>query len=153
MHYSDLTITIIVDQSPKKTFDAINHVTGWWTENLEGGSTQLNDEFTVQFGDVHYSKQRVVEITPDKKVVWLVIESNLSFTQNKSEWTGTKISFDITPKQNKTQVLFTHQGLTPAIECYDGCSGAWGDYIGNSLKEFINSEKGHPAAKEKVNKK
>jgi len=53
MKEQDYTTTITVNATAQDAFKAINNVTKWWTENLEGRSQKLNDEFTVQFGDVH----------------------------------------------------------------------------------------------------
>lgn len=143
----DLTITLLVDQEPKDVFTAITDVRGWWTEVLEGNTQQLNDEFSVRFGDVHYSKQRLIEVIPEKKLVWLVTESQLNFLKDKNEWTGTKIIFEITTKKDKTQLRFIHQGLAPGVECYEACSNAWADYITNSLLQLISTGKGKPARK------
>lgn len=44
---------------------------------------------------------------------------------NKEEWTGTKMIFDITTRGDKTIVNFTHEGLTPAAECYAMCEKGW----------------------------
>ena len=148
MTHQSLTISFLVDQTPKEAFDAINNVRGWWTENAQGNSEKENDEFSVRFGDVHYSKQKLVEVLPGKKIVWLVTDSKLNFIKDKSEWTGTKIIFDISKKANKTQIRFTHQGLIPQIECFDACSNAWGDYINNSLRKLIANGKGNPTRKE-----
>ena len=144
----DFSTTIVVNATPKQAFESINNVTKWWTENLKGSSHKLNDEFTVQFWDVHKSTQKLVEVIPDKKVVWLVTDANLSFTKNKGEWIGTKISFEISEKDNKTQVRFTHQGLVPEIECFGDCSNAWTEYIQGSLLSLINTGKGKPTPKE-----
>jgi len=54
-----------------------------------------------------------------------VKENYFKFTEDKNEWVGTKIIFDISEQDNKTQLRFTHQGLTPAYECYEICRGAW----------------------------
>ena len=142
MEKKDYTVTILVDQTPKEAFDAINSVRGWWQGTIEGSTDQLNDEFTYRMEDVHFSKQKVVELIPNQKVVWLVTDSKLNFTKNKSEWTGTKISFDISEKDNKTQVCFTHAGLVPGIECYGDCSNAWGRLIQESLFSLITTGKG-----------
>ena len=95
MKEQDYHTSITVNATAHEAFESINSVTKWWTENLEGSSQKLNDEFTVRFGDVHYSKQKLVEVVPDKKVVWLVTDSKLNFIKDKQEWTNTKISFEI----------------------------------------------------------
>jgi hypothetical protein len=142
MKTSNFTTTILVDQTPKEVFTAVNNVSGWWQGAIEGSTNKLNDEFTYRMLDFHFSKQKIVELIPDKKVVWLVTESKLNFIKNKSEWTGTKISFEISKQNNKTQLRFTHLGLVPEIECYGGCSGAWGDLIQKSLFSLITTGKG-----------
>jgi hypothetical protein len=109
---------------------------------VKGNTGALTDEFSYRVSDVHYSLQKIVEFEPNKKVVWLVTESNLSFTSNKSEWTGTKIKFELSETNGKTTVLFTHEGLVPSFECYGGCSNAWTQLIQESLFSLITSGKG-----------
>ena len=146
----DFTTSIQVDQTPMEAFNAINDVRAWWPGEIEGATKKLNDEFTYRYKKYHYSKQKLVEVVPGKKVVWLVTDSNLDFVDNKSEWTGTKIIFDISEKNNKTQIRFTHRGLVPAYECFDSCSNAWSDIIKNGLRALITKGKGQ-ADLEKVN--
>jgi hypothetical protein len=143
MKTPDFTATLLVDETPEEVFNAINNVRGWWTgePGVEGNTEKLNDEFTYRYKDIHYSKQKVTELIPGKKVVWLITDSKLNFTKVKDEWTGTKISFDISGKDNKTQVRFTHIGLNAGIECYHDCSNAWSSYINSSLRNFITKDK------------
>ena len=142
MTTADFTTTILVDQTPKEVFNAVNNVRGWWQGEIEGSTEKLNDEFTYRFSDFHISKQKLVEVVPDKKVVWLVTESQLNFVKDKTEWNGTKISFEISSHGNKTQLRFTHEGLVPQIECYGDCSNAWSQLVQQSLLSLITTGKG-----------
>jgi uncharacterized protein YndB with AHSA1/START domain len=143
----DLTLAFTVDQTPEEVFAAINNVRGWWSGDIEGRTDTLGDVWTYRYKDVHFSKQRISELVPGKRVVWQVIDSYLSFVKDKTEWNGTEIVFEIAAKDGKTEVRFTHAGLVPAFECYGGCSGAWGFYIEDSLRKLIATGKGEPNPK------
>ena len=144
MNSTDFSTTLLVDQTPKEAFDAINNVRAWWKEDMEGSSQKLNDEFSVKFGDVHYSKQKLIEVIPDTKVVWLVTDSRLTFVKEQDEWIGNQIRFDIAKQGDQTEVRFTQLGLVPEIECFTDCSNAWTFYIKNSLGNLITTGEGQP---------
>ncbi|MEJ7685312.1 MAG: SRPBCC domain-containing protein [Segetibacter sp.] len=144
----DFTTIIVVDQTPEEVFNAVNNVREWWSEEIEGSTEKLNDEFTYHYKDVHISTMRLIEVIPNEKVVWLVLDNYFKFTKDKSEWNGNKIIFEITEKDNKTQLQFTQLGLVPEYECYDICRDAWTNYIQNSLRSLITTGKGQPNAKE-----
>ncbi|TCD02203.1 SRPBCC domain-containing protein [Pedobacter frigidisoli] len=144
MQDQDFTTSFFVDQTPKTAFDAINNVRGWWSEEIDGNTNKLNAVFNYHFEDVHQCKIKIIEMIPDQKVVWLVEENYFKFTKDKTEWTGTKIIFDISKVGNQTQIKFTHQGLVPEYECYNICKDAWGNYINNSLRNLIETGKGNP---------
>jgi len=148
-HAEDLTYTFTVDQTPEEAFAAINNVRGWWSGQIEGSTDRIGEEFTYRYKDVHYSKQRITEFIPGKKVGWLVLDGFLNFVDDKTEWTGTKITFDIAKKVDQTEVRFTHVGLVPEYECFNACSSAWGFYINGSLQNLIATGKGEPNPKEK----
>ena len=148
MASKDFSTGFVVPQNPKQVFDAITNVRGWWSEEIEGGTARLNDEFTYHYQDVHRCTVRLVEVVPEKKVVWLVLDNYFKFTTDKDEWKGNTIEFEITPKGDQTQVSFTQLGLVPDYECYDVCNKAWTSYVTRSLRDLITTGKGQPNAKE-----
>ena len=149
MTTTDFTTTILVNETPEEAFNAITNVRGWWSEEIEGGTSRLNDEFNYHYEDVHRCKMKLIEVEPSKKVVWLVQDNYFKFTKDSTEWTGTNIIFEIARKGNKTEVRFTHEGLTGEYECYDVCRKAWTTYIQKSLSSLITTGKGYPNAKGK----
>jgi hypothetical protein len=150
MKNENFTIAFSVDQAPHEVFEAVNNVRGWWSENIEGSTDKLAAEFKFHHRDLHRSTQKITELVHGKKVVWHVVDSHINFVKDNNEWKGTDVVFEIGRKDGKTELRFTHIGLVPAIECYDGCSGAWGFYINDSLHSLITTGKGRPAQKEKA---
>lgn len=146
MKNQNFTASFTVDQSPEEVFDAITNVRGWWSAEIEGDTNKRGAEFTYRYKDVHRSRQKITEFVPGKKVVWHVLDSQLSFLKDKSEWNGSDIVFDISEKGGKTEVRFTHAGLVPQFECYGSCSNAWGMLINGNLRKLITTGKSQPDA-------
>ena len=115
----------------------LNDVSKWWTKDFSGHSEKLDDEFVIEHPGAHYSRQQLVEVIPNEKVVWLVTGSCLNWLEKKDEWTGTRMIFEITPKAGGTILKFTHDGLVPELECYSRCSQGWDMVIKEWLHNFI----------------
>lgn len=147
MKTKDLSIAFTVDATPAEVSLAIQDVRAWWSRGIEGRAEKVGDEFTYRHEDMHYSKQKLVELSPGKKVVWLVTEARLYFTKDHREWEGTKLTFELERNGKKTDVRFTHVGLNAEHECFDACSKGWGFYVGESLRKLIAAGKGAPDTK------
>ena len=146
MTKTDFNATILVNQTPATVFNAINNVGGWWTEDFEGNSEKLNDIFTVHFGET-FITVKIVELITDKKIGWHVIDCYKHWLKDKKEWKGTTINWEIAAAKNATQISFTHIGLVPGIECYNGCEKAWNFYVKESLFKLLTEGKGIPGSK------
>ncbi|MEL7586202.1 MAG: SRPBCC domain-containing protein [Prolixibacteraceae bacterium] len=134
-----------LNASDEKIFESILNIPLWWTEMFEGTADRQGGKFTVRFGSSVFKTMVVEELTPNKKIVWNVVDSVIDIPElnNKTEWIGTKISWEISTYQDKTVLELKHIGLTPKIECYTICENGWNGFT-ESLTEFINTGKGKP---------
>jgi hypothetical protein len=149
MNNNSFTNTILVGATPLQAFNAAKNFRAWWSEEIEGHTDRLNETFFYHYKDIHLCKLRLIEMIPEKKLVYLVIENDFNFIDDKSEWVNTKLIFDISQVEGQTKVKFTHEGLVPEYECFQVCNDAWSGYIGNSLKALIETGKGNPNPKDK----
>lgn len=139
---NNFTYSFTSSKTAAAVFELLLHIDQWWSgqyeETIKGESKKINDEFTFKAGGgAHYSKQKLAELIPYKRITWLVTDSELSFLKDTREWTGTKICFDISTEDNKTKVTFTHDGLVPQVECYEACSSGWTKYLGQLEQKLI----------------
>jgi hypothetical protein len=142
MNNQNFTYGFQSSKTPEEIFDILLHIDQWWSgqygETIAGASHKVNDEFSFEAGGgMHYSKQRMTELVPNQRVAWEVSESKLTFLNEPAEWVGTLISFDISKARDKTNIVFTHRGLVPELECYGSCSTGWTKYL-DALKSKIN---------------
>ena len=147
MEKQNYTAIIEVKATAEKAFKSINNVSEWWSENLEGWSHKLNDVFTIHFSENNFVTHKIVDFVAGKKVVWQVTDCYLEWLADKKEWQNTKMSFEISTKDNSTQINFTHIGLVPEVECYDMCVKGWDQYVKGSLFKLITEGNGEPQKK------
>ena len=134
------TATIELEKPPRAVFKHLTtDVSKWWGgKDLQGPSLGSGDEFTIRHGDVHFSRQKVVEFAPDQRLVWLVTESKLAWlTRDTGEWTHTRMVFELSAKGRGTVLRFTHEGLTPQKECHSRCVQGWEMVIKDWFFRFV----------------
>lgn len=129
--------------SVQKAFDSVCRVSAWWTENVEGNTEHINDEFTVRFGET-FSRFKITEAIPAQKLVWHVLDCNLHWMKDKKEWRGTNIVWQISGSGNSSHIRMTHVGLNAGIECFEDCTQGWNHYVKVSLFNLIEEGKGEP---------
>jgi len=142
MKNKNYQIEITVNASAKEAAKSISNVAGWWTPNIDGSSTKINDEFTVHFGDT-FVTFKITELALNK-IVWLVTDCNLHWLHDKKEWNNTKIIWQLVENADSTKITMIHDGLIPAVECYENCKKGWNFFTGESLFKLINEGKGMP---------
>ncbi len=143
MTTTDFTATMMLDQTPQEAFNAIADVSAWWAKNFKGNAKNVNDVFSVKFGET-FVDFKITESVPGKRVVWLVTDCNLHWISDKKEWNGTRVVWDINPMGDATEIVMTHIGIVPESECYNDCSAGWDMHIKTSLYKLLSEGVGMP---------
>ena len=135
------------EASPTAVSTAIDRVGDWWSVYFKGETDAAGKAFTVRFGEGEsgtFVDFLVAEHVPGERVVWTVTNCYLPWLEDKTEWTGTSVIFHLSAAERGTVLDFTHQGLVPDVECYDGCVKGWDQYILGSLRPLIETGTGKP---------
>lgn len=140
---ADFTSTFTVAVTQERAFDAITDVAAWWGP-ITGTTTSIGDEFVYVVPAMHYSGFRVTEFARPHRTTWLVTGSHLDLIADKQEWNGTTVRFEVEAVGEGARVTFVHEGLDPAVECFDTCSNAWSMFVNGSLKALIETGTGSP---------
>lgn len=148
MKNQNYTSTIVVKKDAQTAFNAIKNFRAWWSEEITGETGTLGKTFFYHYKEVHLCKIKLIEEVQNKKLVYLVTDNEFNFVEDKTEWINTKLIFELVEEGDYTKVIFTHEGLTPAYECYKVCNDAWSGYIQGSLKSLIETGTGKPNGKE-----
>lgn len=139
------TVSIAVDATPEEVTAAVLDVRGWWSENVVGDTTRPGAEFDYAYQDVHACRIRITDVVPGERVEWLVLDNHFSFTEDPREWVGTRMMFEVRPRDGDADLTFTHVGLVESHECYGACVQGWGFYISESLRELAETGVGRPS--------
>ena len=143
MKQQDYQSSFIADITPEEAFAGINDVRGWWAKNFEGSAQRLNDVFRVDFGKTWVTFQ-LSEFIPSQRVTWKVTDCYLHWINDKKEWNGTSVRFDISKEGSRTRITMTHIGLAPGAECYQDCENGWNEHFGESLLKLLTEHAGIP---------
>jgi hypothetical protein len=142
MGMNDFTSIISAKISANEAIRKISNIPEWWGVTFAGNSKNQNDEFTIKMGGDSFFNFTITELIPGKRVVWLVTDCNMPWYSNKNEWAGTRLIFDLHEHNGITELKFTHEGLTPEVECYKDCEPGWTHWIKTSLFSYFTNGKG-----------
>jgi uncharacterized protein YndB with AHSA1/START domain len=125
-----------------KVYDALTTRDGlaevWTTELTVKAEIGFVNEFT--FGK-ETDRMKIIELTPGKKVEWLVIESD-------PQWIGTRISFELSESNKVTTVVLKQEGWKEVNDFYRFCNYHWGWFL-YSLKHYCETGEGFPYQRRK----
>lgn len=142
MEKNDFTSSISAKISANEAVKKIGNVPEWWGVTFTGKAENINDAFTVKMGGDSFFDFTVTELIPGKRVVWLVTDCHMPWYSDKREWANSRLIFDLHEQNGITELNFTHEGLTPDVECYKDCKPGWTHWIKTSLFSYFTTGKG-----------
>ncbi|MFD9944597.1 SRPBCC domain-containing protein [Nonomuraea sp. NPDC059023] len=105
---------------------------GWWTTDTKDVG---DDVIAFRFGAGGFD-MKVLELQPDKRVLWEVVEG-------PEEWIGTHVVWDLDRADDQTIILFKHEGWAEPVEFMHHCSTKWALFL-MSLKSLVETGTGAP---------
>ena len=139
----DYRLSVSAPVSASDAYAKIARVSEWWAKDVQGSTGNSGDAFTVRFGEPFVDFQ-ITEAVPGRKVVWHVTDCYLPWLQDETEWSGTKVVFEVSAGPSETTVTLTHEGLVPEVECFESCVQGWNQYFGQSFRRFLSDGCGQP---------
>jgi hypothetical protein len=128
-------ITIAI--SPEAALQKISEVANWWGVSFEGSAEKQGDRFVVKMGPEAWFNYTVTELTGEK-AVWHVDDCYMPWYEDKYEWKGHDMIFEI----EGSSLTFTHVGLVAGIACFKDCVPGWTHWITRSLTSYFETGKG-----------
>jgi len=139
---NDFNISIKVAISAEAALEKISQVPQWWGVTVEGNTASLNDQFVIKMGAEAFFNCTITELVPGKRVTWAIGDCYMPWYNDKKEWSDTRMIFNIAQSGNTTDIQFTHEGLTPELDCFKDCKPGWTHWIKNSLYSYLTTGKG-----------
>ena len=144
MKTEDFNCRITANVRAEQAMQAISHVQLWWAKDFAGSAEKAGDVFKVKFGET-FVDFKITEFVRDARIVWTVTDCYLPWQNDKTEWTGTNVIFEIATNGGESTINFTHQGLVPEVECYEMCIKGWTGYVTGSLLNLLTTGVGQPS--------
>jgi len=121
-----------------KIYSAITTQEGlasWWTVETKA-IPEIGAVIEFRFTKDYKKGMKILNLEKNKIVEWECVDAD-------AQWLGTKIKFEIIPKDNSTDIKFYHSNWKKVTDLYGICNYHWGLYM-KSLKTFIEEGKGNP---------
>ncbi len=143
----NITHYLVINAPAETVYKAVTEEAGlasWWAKNtIAKPEVGFTDEFI--FGDSsknykgegrHHNKMLVTELVPNTLARW-------DCKGGDPEWIGTRLSFEMTPGEGKTELMFTHADWAAQTQFFANCNYFWGMFM-TSLKQYCETGTGTP---------
>ncbi|MEZ4672141.1 MAG: SRPBCC domain-containing protein [Anaerolineae bacterium] len=135
----DILHELTIEGKPEAVYKAITEQDGlssWWTVHATAQpKVGAVDEFRFGGGQI-VMKMEVSKLEPGKAVQWKAL-------QGAPDWGGTQVTWDLTPIETGTKLLFGHRDYASTEGSFASVSYQWAWFL-TSLKSYIETGKGTP---------
>jgi uncharacterized protein YndB with AHSA1/START domain len=110
--------------TPDRVFEAVTQPQGldqWWTIRSTGEPV-VGTTYELDFGPQYQWRAVVARSVPGEAF-------ELRLTEADTDWTGSTVSFDLSPSASGTQVRFAHRGWPEANGHYRTSCHCWALYL------------------------
>lgn len=132
-----------LDVPARRAFAAVGTlagIRGWWTP-LATGSTKEGSLLTLRFRGLDETiRFRVETCRAPSTARWLCLGHD-----TLPEWAGTRLWFTVRPRGDASSLELVHEGLVPALDCYESCRAGWHHFV-DSLAAWAEGGRGRPFA-------
>jgi uncharacterized protein YndB with AHSA1/START domain len=136
----DILLEVTIAAAPDKVFQALTEQQGleaWWTTHMVAEPTVGSAVKAFLRGGQQVIKMHVGTLDPGRKVVWDILE-------RVAGWGGSQFSWDLSPVENGTKVLFGYRDILASAEInLPSLTYAWAVNL-TSLKDYLEKGKGNP---------
>jgi Activator of Hsp90 ATPase homolog 1-like protein len=119
----DIKHAIQIDAPPNRVFPLVASADGfkqWWAADVSGNDAAGPIELGF-FNRSTVYRLRSNESTKPQHASWLC--------ESGKEWSGTRLLFDLTEQNGKTQLRFTHADWAAETEYFTSCNTTWGELM------------------------
>ena len=120
-----------INAPANKVFDAISTPEGldaWWTLSSKGEPVAGTD-YELFFGEGYDWRGRVTKSVSGK-------EFELEIHHSMEDWDSTRVGFELTQKDDKTEVRFSHTGWPQGNDHYHISNFCWAMYL-RLMKKYV----------------
>ncbi|WP_164108519.1 MULTISPECIES: SRPBCC family protein [Sphingobacterium] len=74
------------------------------------------------FNEAEITKMKIIELQENSRIYWECVDSD-------KEWIGTRVSFDLSERNNQTAVILKHSDWRAVTEYYQWCNYNWSMFL------------------------
>jgi uncharacterized protein YndB with AHSA1/START domain len=129
----DIRHLVHIKSTPEKIFKALttqDGIASWWSP-FNNAKPETGSVYRISFGGEYCKDIRVLALDAPRKIEWEIVAAT-------PEWLNTRVTFDIRPGNDCTELRFQHSAWKSYSDMFDQCNHHWGIFLQN-LKAYTEN--------------